>query len=195
MNITFRHIPDTQLRLSLLRNIPAVSCRLSVLRRRFALSFFFEDNSFWTKPLRDLIILQDVAKRLHQQQFMIEPKSDYPKLTALISILDIGLSDVRPPQSDEPLQVQREFNQEIDRLASAIKAIFTRIVDSGASHMSRTETKDVLESLHSRLMFALRTKTKPKEDLFGKPQTHYTRKRGSLPRAFSVTGKVKNDCI
>ena len=170
MSTTFQGMPDAQLRLSLLRNIPATSCRLSILRRRLALSFFHEDSSFLTKRLKDLTILQDIAKQLRLPQFMIKQRTDYPKLTAMISILDVGLSDARSECFDEPFQRQRDFNREIDQLASMIKAMFTQIVDTGASHMSRTAAKDVLESLLSRLMFALRTKIKPKKDLFGNPK-------------------------
>ena len=167
MNTTFQQIPDTQLRLSVLKNIPSAPCRLSVLRRRLALSFFFEDNTYFVKMLKDLVIIQDITNHLRQPRFMIKPGTDYVNLSALMSILDIGLSDVRSPESDEFLQCQREFNQNIDKLALTIKAMFTQIIDTGASHMSRTEGKDVLESFHSRLIFALRTEIKPKKDIFG----------------------------
>lgn len=45
--------------------------------------------------------------------------------------------------------------------------MFTQIVDTGASHMQRTEAKATLEAFHSRLLYAVRTKLKPKTRLVG----------------------------
>lgn len=81
-----------------------------------------------------------------------------------MSILDIGINNANPPSN---LEEQKQFNKEIDRLSRAVKDMFTRIVDAGTAHMKRTEAKDVMESLHARLEFAVRTTPKPKRDIFG----------------------------
>ena len=45
--------------------------------------------------------------------------------------------------------------------------MFTQIIDTSASHMKRTEAKEILEAFHSRLLFAVRTKPPPKKKVFG----------------------------
>ncbi len=45
--------------------------------------------------------------------------------------------------------------------------MFTQIIDTGASHMRRTEAKEILEAFHSRLLYAVRTRRKPKTMLVG----------------------------
>lgn len=52
-------------------------------------------------------------------------------------------------------------------LAQKINAMFASIVDTGASHMKRTDAKEVLEAFHSRLLYAVRTEPKPKSMMFG----------------------------
>ena len=45
--------------------------------------------------------------------------------------------------------------------------MFADIVDTGASHMGRTEAKEVLEAFQYRLSYGIRTKVPPKKCMFG----------------------------
>ena len=68
--------------------------------------------------------------------------------------------------------------------------MFTSIVDTGASHMTRTEAKDVLEAFHARLVYAVRTKQKPKTMLFGDASVE-SKAGGSTIRQFLARVKEK----
>ncbi len=76
-----------------------------------------------------------------------------------------------PPQSTKEKNannknMENDFNKSIDELANQIKSMFTRISDTGASHMTRTEAKEVLNRVYYRLVYSVRTKPRPKKNLF-----------------------------
>ena len=73
--------------------------------------------------------------------------------------------------------------------------MFTQIVDAGASHKRRTEAKEVLEAFHSRLLYAVRTKRKPKTTLAGESDIDVGRdsRQGDLMRGFLERVKQKGD--
>lgn len=169
LNTVYPQVTDAQLRLQLLRSIPATSTRLNLFRQRLAMAFFYEDSTFLMRQPQYLIVLSEVAKHLRQPQFTIDQDTDYSELAASVAILDIGLGDGNPPKSIAAIQSEDKFNQEVDRLAKTVKGKFMRIIDSGASHMLRTEAKDVLEALHCRLTYAVRTRQKPKANPFADP--------------------------
>lgn len=158
---------DTQLRLLLVSNLPAHSPALGFLRRRLALAFFFEDSSYLSKAPDDLLSLDAVTTHLLSPAFEIKDDMDFAQLAAQISILDIGIDHGISSTSTCNDQREATFNGDVDALAKRIKTMFTSIVDSGASHMTRTEAKEVLEVVHYRLVYAVRTKQKPKSSLFG----------------------------
>ncbi len=164
--IIYSSIADQNFRLRLLRNIPASSPRLSVLRRRLSLAFFFQDIQYLNKQPKALLDLRQIARHLQKPQFVIRVNTDYAELSASISILSIGVDAGDPPSSSHTSQ-KASFNAEVDLLSDRIKAMFTQIIDTGASHMRRTEAKEILESFHSRLLYAVRTKRKPKTMLLG----------------------------
>ena len=116
---------------------------------------------------------------------------DYSALSSLVSIFDVALGDGgRPlpaitPKSDTSVANivrtsanslpsspsnfidERNFNQQVDLLADQVKAIHTSIADTGASHLRRTEAKEALNALHFRLLYGVRTKSRPKQAVFG----------------------------
>lgn len=68
----------------------------------------------------------------------------------------------RPPPTPE----ESAFNASIDALVSQLRVIIARIKDAGAVHLARAECKGVLERLAYRLEGAVRTRPKPKKDVF-----------------------------
>lgn len=167
LNVTFSQVKDAQLRLQLLRCIPAISPRLGLLRRRLALASFFDDTSYLDKQLPKLIRFKKITSHLRRPEFTINGDTDYLQLVAMISILDIGLDDGDPPDSGLVPDLENRFNENVDSLADMIKGMVAKIVDSGASHMTRTEAKDGLDAFQARLLYAVRTKPRPKLTLFG----------------------------
>lgn len=167
LNTVYPSVTDTTLRLQLLKYIPASLPQLNLIRRRLALSFFFEDASFLSKPTKSLLDLRSVAHHLQGPQFAIRNDTDYSDLAASIAILSIAVDDGDQTQAGTDKQEGIAFNQDIDMLSRRIYTMFTSIVDTGASHMKRTEAKEVIEGFHSRLQYAVRTKRKQKSMLFG----------------------------
>ncbi|KAI9817457.1 MAG: hypothetical protein M1827_001067 [Pycnora praestabilis] len=149
----------------LVKYLPPFSPRLHLLRRRLALAFFFDDSSYLGSPPDLVLQLSQVMERLQGPAFDVTSDIDFTEFAATISILDIGLDN---GMSVIALGEEKEaaFNHEADLLAKKIKAMFTNILDSGASHMTRTEAKEVLERLHYRLIYGIRTKQKAKKGLF-----------------------------
>lgn len=162
--VIFHFTVDTQLRLLLVSNLPAHSPALHLLRCRLALAFFFDDPSCLCNVAPSLVV---VINRLSEPPFQIREGMDFAQLAAQISMVDIGVDHVISSTSAYTEQREATFNRDVDSLATRVKTMFTSIIDSGASHMTRTEAKEVLEALHYRLMYAVRTKIKPKLSLFG----------------------------
>ena len=160
--IVYHSVQDPGLRLQLLRNLPSSSSQQSLLRRRLALAYFFHDSAYLSKARETLLDMKTITHYLRQPRFVVNSETNYPGLAAAMSILAIGLDNADPPPVEASREVITAFNDDLDMLAQRIKGMFTRIVDTGASHMRRTEAKEVLESFHSCLVYAVRTKQKPK---------------------------------
>lgn len=167
MTTAFRCITDATLRLRLLQNISATSRRLILLRRRLALACFFQDIEYLSQQAGDAIDLKDIVSHLEGSQFMIGNATDYGDLAATIGILSIAIDDGDFQSSPSVTKAENVFNHEIDVLSMKIKSMFAGIVDTGASHMGRTEAKEVLEAFQYRLSYGVRTKPPPKQSLFG----------------------------
>ncbi|MCJ1251400.1 hypothetical protein MMC30_008633 [Trapelia coarctata] len=109
-----------------------------------------------------------------------DPPSQTPISQSPTSPSSSGLFSTDLPPTNVPLpstlptnptprdpKLDDRFNARVDRLAAVVKSIYSQIVDTGASHMLRTEAKEVLETFHSRLVHAVRTVPRRKETFFG----------------------------
>ena len=163
----FNSITDATLRLRLLQSIPASSQRLILLRRRLALAFFFEDTGSLRQHAGDTIDLPTVARQLEGPRFIISNATNYSELAATIGILSIAIDCGDPPPSPCTTGEEKAFNHDIDALSLKINSMFAGIVDTGASHMGKTEAKEVLEAFQYWLSYGVRTKPPPKKSLFG----------------------------
>ena len=189
----FSSISDATLQLQLLHNIPALPPRIILFRQRLALAFYFDDATYLSEGTCNLVDLKSIAQRLQNPQFSVNNDTDYAQLAALVGILSIGIDCGNPPSIIFSKEKAKEaaFNGDIDTLSQKIKSIFTQIVDSGASHMKRTEAKEQLEGLHSRLKYVLRTKPKPKSILLRSSAVEEAGQR-KVMKAF-VGGEIQND--
>lgn len=97
--------------------------------------------------------------------FQVRPSTDFRSLAASAFLLDVvvSLENLAPVKSK---MNENEFNAQVDALANGIHDLFVSIADTGASHLRRTEAKDVLQALHHRLLFAVRTRTRRKRHIF-----------------------------
>lgn len=167
----YSFVEDSTLRLQMLQNIPSSSSQLSILRRRLALAFFFENEDYLCKSSKDLIDMKAIARQLRKPRFKIRNDTDYTELAALVAILHIGFDNGNPPVPGSDKPTSDRFNRRIDSLSDCIHAMFSHIVDTGASHMKRTQAKQALELFHSKLLYDIRTKPKPKTMMFESSKT------------------------
>lgn len=163
----YNTIDDAALRLQMLQIIPAWSSRLLLLRQRLALAFLFQDSSYIIRQPSTLVTLKSITRRLQGPQFKIKKGTDFGELAALVGILSIGLDCGDPPSSPASKDEHIAFNKDVDSLSSKINSMFNDIIDTGASHIKRTEAKEVLEGFQRRLEYSIRTKPKPKRLVFG----------------------------
>ncbi|KAL1955585.1 hypothetical protein VTO42DRAFT_8388 [Malbranchea cinnamomea] len=173
----YKTVKEFTLQNQLLKQILPVSPRIALFRTRLALAFLYQDPSPLDTPREHLINLKRIRSQLHDSRFNVtrkcdgDPNSrfDYFSFAALTSILNIAIdsgTSMDPATLTSSEEAEDNFNREVDRLADRVKAIFTSIQDSGASHLKRTEAKESLQALHYRLIFGVRTKARPKKSFF-----------------------------
>ncbi|KAK5129016.1 hypothetical protein LTR85_000349 [Meristemomyces frigidus] len=175
------------LRCQIITALPATSVHAHELRRRLALSCITEESNDIANSSRPLaspdwanVLLDRLRTSPH---FSISGESDYLLLLHLTTVLDIaidaGFSDfaflsLPPPKPVGPFgklpgppPEERKFNTQIDALTRQLRTTASRIRDAGATHLRRTEAKSALERLAVRLEHSVRTRPKPKKDVFG----------------------------
>ena len=118
---------------------------------------------------------------------MISNATDYGELAARIGLLSIAIDCGDSLSTPYTTEEEKVFNQDIDVLSFKIKSMFADIVDTGASHMGRTEAKEVLEAFQYRLSYGVRTKVPPKKSIFGDS----TFESAAMMEAFMEKGKRK----
>lgn len=147
-------IPDALYRLCVLNALPVHTPRTHLFRRRLALSYNFNDPSYLTHSYANLVRISRFSDLLLKPQFKIDKNTDYSDLQSLISIMDIAIDD--GPTTGNV----RQNDAEVDVLVEDLRNMFSRIHDTNAQNLARTEAKDTLERLVFRLRFAVRVKDK-----------------------------------
>ncbi|RFU76906.1 hypothetical protein TARUN_5319 [Trichoderma arundinaceum] len=137
------------------------------LRRRLAVSFLFGDPSLGGRRPETVITIRGAIDRLGGDDFSISPETDFAELKAMIIILDIAIDDGSPPESDSS-EDEKQFNEDIDELATKLRDIWRTINDSGMK-IARTEAKSVVEWVQQRLTNTVRTRRKVKQSIFDLP--------------------------
>lgn len=145
---------QAQTRENLLQLLPNSTPRLHLFRRRLALAFVFEDVSYVSKPIEDLVDLQQFTALLETSPaFKITHDSDFANLTVLVRILDVAVDA-------GGTGAHASNDAEVDNLARALQRLFTGIPDNNAQNISRTEAKEGMERIQFRLIFAVRSKAR-----------------------------------
>jgi hypothetical protein len=132
-------------------------------------------NEDTTKPTVAARVLYSLSM---SPVYRIKPSTDYVVLGATLNLLDIGIdagfsdfafkksnseptvgasegSRARPRQGETTDPAETEFNMNIDLI---VRGITAKVVDTGATHMHRTEVKSVAERMIQRLECAVRTR-------------------------------------
>lgn len=190
----YTSIQDANLQARLLRHILPTSDCSSRFRVRLAHSFLLQafpspndfaeiaiDLKVFTKhldnPRYDILHNKKIASPADR-----EKNFDYSALTSWAILLDVavdnGIGLLKKIDSQLPVKTSPSFNVEVDALADKVKAIAASIRDTGASHMKRTEAKGALDVLYFRLIYAVRTKPRPRKVMFGEALAEAEKERG-----------------
>jgi hypothetical protein len=145
---------------------------VSLLRYRLAVSFLLQDPGPLTESPKALLSLKRITRLLgRDERFQVRrhrgnTEYDYGDLVAIILQLEVcinsALFDLEYRQGDTVVK----FNEAIDQLAAQIKLIFSSIENTGASHLQRLVARDMLEALHYRMVYSVRSKAPPKKTPF-----------------------------
>ncbi|KAJ9631886.1 hypothetical protein H2203_000286 [Taxawa tesnikishii (nom. ined.)] len=164
----------------LLCSLPSDDKRIYVFKRRLALAFSLGSDDFLQDDLTATSLTGHITRHLRRSElFVFNDDTDFVATGALSKILDValgaGFSDFAFIPSSPHVELQSQttptpeesaFNASIDALVSQLRVIIARIKDAGAVHLARAECKGVLERLAYRLEGAVRTRPKPKKDVF-----------------------------
>ncbi|KAK5064716.1 hypothetical protein LTR84_000550 [Exophiala bonariae] len=186
LNDVGRHLQTPLLQAQLLAHIAPVSPTACRTRITLAQQFLFGAETLETKKLDHFEVNLDSLTKLianspsfNTSRHKSSDPLDYVSLRSSSYLLDVAISDGGRPGSFLSHSEENAFNRAVDRLADAVRSTFIAIVDTGASHMSRTEAKDVLQALHFRLLYSVRTEVRPKKNIFDE-KTRKTRDGGEV---------------
>lgn len=145
---------------------------MSLLRYRLAVSFLLQKSAPLTESDEAVLSLKRITRLLtRDKRFQVRKHKgnseyDYGDLVAIILQLEVcinsALFDLEYRQADTVVK----FNEAIDQLAAQIKWIFSSIENTGASHLQRLVARDMLEALHYRMVYSVRSKPPPKKTPF-----------------------------
>jgi hypothetical protein len=143
--------------------------KLIELRRRLALVFVFDDTRRAFSPPEDTFSIRSIIDRLEQaDEFIVDrTNTDYVELLALSEMLSVAVGDGSPPAENTSPEAVKQYNAEVDELARKIKFLWSNIHEQGAAYMSRLEVRVQLRDFERKLQHVVRTRPRPKEDIFG----------------------------
>jgi hypothetical protein len=129
--------------------------------------FFCEDINHSAEEPYKVFELWQIIEQLHGTRFKIDRDTDYVELAATISILDIAIDNGLSASVDlTDVVAENNFNANVDALGARIRDICYSINDAGAAFISRIDAKEVMEGVRHRLIYTVRTRTKPKQGVF-----------------------------
>lgn len=146
----------------------ALQTRTLDLKRRLASVFFFDDLHRADKRPEDTVNIRAVIDRLEEaDEFQINQDTDYHEFEALMMMLNAALGDASR-RDDRAERSAVSFDAEVDELAEGLKSMLTRVVPLNRGlHVSRIEAKNAMELIRERLLYQVRIKAVPKENIFG----------------------------
>lgn len=152
------------IRMNALLCLPVSQARTHELRRRLAITFLFDDPSLGRHRPEAAIDIRDLIDRMHRPDFIVGPKTDFVELKASVIFLDIAIDDGPYTSTGNP-DDEKRFNEDVDELALKLRDVWRKINDSGMK-LSRTEAKSVIDWVQQRLSYSVRTRRKPKTNVF-----------------------------
>jgi hypothetical protein len=184
----FETVSSPTLRSQLVISLPCHSRRAHLFRRQLALAFALNSSRRLTSDVANPALTNHVLVSLTQSPtFTISSDTDYLTLNATLRMLDVALdagfsdfaflsksstctaTEVQTNERPVIKQVNEkeiEFNAGVDMIVKRIREIMAKVVDTGASHMRRTEAKSTADRMVHRVEASVRTKPKAARDWF-----------------------------
>ncbi|EMF17247.1 uncharacterized protein SEPMUDRAFT_122663 [Sphaerulina musiva SO2202] len=212
-----RELP-IQLHCRLIASLPARTTRSYHLRRRLALDVLLPKDERRKAESSERNWLETILKALESgQQFNIGDATDYALLMALINVADIAVSAgftgydaLHPSQASSeksslsiyagppPVsQAAKIHNRQIDAIVSELEYMKS-IIQHESTSLCRQELKAALERVTARLGTSVRTRPKPKKQIFGteRKQAHFaTNMLKIAPNALDRSGAEETESM
>ncbi|KAK0668573.1 hypothetical protein QBC41DRAFT_276504 [Cercophora samala] len=162
--------PSPVLRSRAISSLPSLHPGLIELGRRLALTFLFNEPQRARSRPEDTFSIQSVLDLLeHSEQFAIDKRTtEFVDLRAMSEMLAVAIGDGAPPPRDGNEAAHKQFNQEVDLLASRLKYMWSHI-GGGATESSKWEAKLQLKDFEAMLVGVVRTRAKPTGHIFADP--------------------------
>ncbi|KAG9250119.1 uncharacterized protein F5Z01DRAFT_630309 [Emericellopsis atlantica] len=163
----YHNFKSQHVRIKVLMCLPISDARSHELRRRLATAFLFDDPSLGGENPEVTVTLRKMIARLDGPDFVINAltKTDWDELRANVLLLDMAIDDGSRSWAAAGLVDEKQFNAEVDQLADKLRETWRRINDSGMK-IARTDAKSVLDWVGQRIQHQVRTKAKPKKNMF-----------------------------
>ena len=167
-----QHLDAPNLQAQLLSHIMPESLITCKLRTKLALTFLLGSDSAALEPSATASTILDALSNYIQTSPNFDtntrtsPQQNYNLLRSRTHVLDIAISNGHRPGTFLTPVSEATFNASVDTLADALKAKYSSISDSGASHMQRMQAKDTLVAVSYRVLVAVRTKPRKKKHIF-----------------------------
>lgn len=147
--------------------LPLGNKKIQSLRRRLAIACLFDDPNLSRSQPDDIITVEKLTSRLNEDEnvFSIRPDTNFGELKASVLLLDIALDDGSLGGHPSSIANEKDFNDDVDELADALRGVWRDINDTGMK-LARTEAKGVIDWVEKRLSHSVRTRRKAKRDIY-----------------------------
>ncbi|KAI1140879.1 hypothetical protein F5Y05DRAFT_290085 [Hypoxylon sp. FL0543] len=154
-----------------INHMPRTTSKLLDLRRRMAAVALFRDTSMASRPVDEVLTLDDIVDRLDASDFRISSSTDFEALQALVTLLDTVIGNpsftMQAHKSSGTQDVEaarREFDARIDDLTFRLKLVHDKIHDNAL--LSRKVAKASIDLIAKRLTYTVRTRPPPKTNIY-----------------------------
>lgn len=193
-------LKEPSLRLQLLNYLPVHNPQAASLRRNLAAAFVFEESEAIILHMEPTIASGAISELLSKPRFGIDKSTNYSNLAAWFAMLNICIDTGDLSQDHSELE-RGNFDQKVDRIATRLRDLAAQIVETGPLNMGRTEAKEIIDSLHRRLSYSIRTEPPPKQTILRDRSDTFEVERATMKEwvksakehATGVNGRIYED--
>lgn len=128
------------------------------------MAFLFDDPSLGTQHPDTSVTIRRIINRVRSEDFDITSDTDFAELSSTVIMLDMAVDDGGWVATTSP-EDEKQFNAEVDELASALRGVSRRINDARGK-TTASNVKGVFEWVEKRMAYQVRAKPQPKMSIF-----------------------------